>query len=176
MKSESWNSLCDSCKTKPCCTGYTSPLVFPHEYDEIKKSLSRAIEFVNPITINNTSLYELRKKNNSNECIFWKSTSCSIYENRPFDCRLFPFDIYKINGKYTWIVYSCNPNSDWSWSESFLHALESDPSFSNSIKYLNAFSDLRRLEHDNNTKAYEFQVLREVNLNKRIETMKAKDT
>ena len=171
MKSDSWNSLCDSCKKKPCCTDYTSPLVLPHEYNEIKNSLSDSIEFVNPISINNIPFYELRKKNNSNECVFWNSSSCSIYKNRPFDCKIFPFDIYKINGKYTWIIYSCNPDSDWGWSENFLKSLESDPSFLKIIKYLNEFSNVERLVQNHHDDSYEFQVLREVNLNRNMKIL-----
>ena len=40
------------------------------------------------------------------KCIFYKSGSCSVYDLRPMDCRLFPFDIIEGGlGQFIWIVY-----------------------------------------------------------------------
>ena len=45
-------------------------------------------------------------KSNANGCVFRASdNSCGIYENRPIDCRIFPLDIIKIEGKYWWALY-----------------------------------------------------------------------
>ena len=40
------------------------------------------------------------------ECYFFTSGKCKIYEDRPTDCRLFPFDIVldKASGEY-WVGY-----------------------------------------------------------------------
>lgn len=35
---------------------------------------------------------------------FFVNNKCSIYECRPIDCRLFPFDFKEIDGEY-WLVY-----------------------------------------------------------------------
>lgn len=42
------------------------------------------------------------------KCIFLKNGKCSIYQNRPIDCKLFPFDIIKQNSNYYLILYLLN--------------------------------------------------------------------
>jgi Fe-S-cluster containining protein len=40
-------------------------------------------------------------------CYFYSGGKCQIYDVRPFDCRLFPFDVYqRADGKLVWIVYN----------------------------------------------------------------------
>jgi Fe-S-cluster containining protein len=43
----------------------------------------------------------------SNEgCVFYNDGKCQVYETRPFDCRLFPFDVkQRTDGQLVWIVY-----------------------------------------------------------------------
>ena len=50
------------------------------------------------------------------KCFFYRRGSCSIYELRPLDCRLFPFDIIEEKpGQFVWIVYEdlCPVNFDY---------------------------------------------------------------
>jgi len=45
-------------------------------------------------------------RSNGNQCIFYKEHRCSIYAFRPFDCRIFPFDIFEnSDGSFYWILY-----------------------------------------------------------------------
>lgn len=46
----------------------------------------------------------LKKKKGCESCIFLKNNKCSIYEERPFNCIMFPFDIKRIKNKLFWIV------------------------------------------------------------------------
>lgn len=39
-------------------------------------------------------------------CFFYEGGRCGIYNARPFDCRIFPFDIREIEGQLNWIVYT----------------------------------------------------------------------
>lgn len=39
-------------------------------------------------------------------CYFYHAGRCAIYDVRPFDCRIFPFDIREIEGRLHWIVYT----------------------------------------------------------------------
>ena len=40
-------------------------------------------------------------------CLFYQAGRCGIYDSRPTDCRMFPFDIDRDdNGRLVWIVYS----------------------------------------------------------------------
>jgi Fe-S-cluster containining protein len=57
------------------------------------------------------NIYKL--KTNNNKCIFLKNGRCSIYENRPLDCRLYPFDIIKKDSKYYLILYQLDCTSDY---------------------------------------------------------------
>lgn len=49
--------------------------------------------------------------NFSGKCCFLKNNKCGIYELRPFECRIFPLDIEKINGKIMWIMWLWCPAS-----------------------------------------------------------------
>jgi Fe-S-cluster containining protein len=41
------------------------------------------------------------------KCYFYESGRCTIYEARPLDCRLFPFDIVELpDGSLWWIAYT----------------------------------------------------------------------
>jgi len=163
LNSSHWGGLCEKCDHKSCCNDYVTPFVTTAEYDQLSK-LGHT-DFADSVLINGINGYALKKKKNSEECIFWdKKSGCTVYEKRPFDCKVFPFDIYKIDGKYTWVVYSCNSTSDWSWSEGLLRVLERDTITMDLLKHIDAFSDLGRLESSD--KSYDFITLREVILPK----------
>jgi Fe-S-cluster containining protein len=38
-------------------------------------------------------------------CYFYRDGQCGIYAARPFDCRMFPFDIIENAGRFYWIAY-----------------------------------------------------------------------
>ncbi|MCV0393055.1 MAG: YkgJ family cysteine cluster protein [Nitrosopumilus sp.] len=161
MSSNIWANLCDKCKHKSCCNDYVTPFLSPKEFLSIQK-LGKG-NFAKKIKINNISGYELDKKEGSDQCVFWDTEKgCTVYSERPFDCKVFPFDIYKIDGKYTWIVYSCNQDTDWTWSEKILETMERDLFTDDVIKHLEAFTDLGRLEKSD--KSYEYKILRQVRL------------
>lgn len=137
-----FSSLCNSCIQKGCCTNSSEPLVFDNELKTLSAALPNKGNFLKKISIRGKDATVIKKKENSPSCIFWDEDkhNCSIYDNRPFDCRAYPFDILEINGKYHWIVYSCNPDSNWKWAENHLTSLENDPRFSEVINHLDVFS------------------------------------
>lgn len=157
--------LCQTCNHKGCCSDFASPLLFKNDLENLKQINKHTVEFVKSIQINGRKIHTLRKKEDTNNCVFWDSEckKCSIYKNRPFDCMLYPFDIHFINGKYHWIVYTCNPTSDWDWAEEHLKALESDARFRDVVENIIEFSDMTEI---NNlvgfAKDTKFVVLREV--------------
>jgi len=55
-------------------------------------------------------------KRADNCCYFYKNGRCTIYSARPFDCKIFPFDIIKYRDQFCWIVYLdlCPPEVDFS--------------------------------------------------------------
>jgi len=54
---------------------------------------------------------------------------------------LFPFDIDMIDGEFYWIVYSCNKDSDWKWTDEYLQRFERDPMLYKKIDYLEILDD-----------------------------------
>lgn len=104
-------AFCNSCVGKfDCCCNCNEvdmPILLPFEVDELSRiSRRNPDEFAKKLTNN---LYQMKRvdDDNSKGCVFFQNNCCSIYENRPIDCRLFPFDFKEIRGKY-WLIYYDN--------------------------------------------------------------------
>lgn len=87
---------------------------------------------------------------------------CDIYNERPFDCRFFPFDILKLNGKFTWIIWQIKCPLVEKSKEEFKPYLEEHeqkliPVFKD---YLEDYSKFRLEEF---LSKFQYKVLREVN-------------
>ncbi len=52
-----------------------------------------------------TAASVLAVKRGNNCCYFYKNGRCAIYAVRPFDCKIFPFDIIEHDDEFYWIVY-----------------------------------------------------------------------
>jgi Fe-S-cluster containining protein len=156
--------LCSSCKTQGCCTNSAVPLVFSADFEDLKSINKATDEFLHDRNVNGSIIKAVNKKKNSNNCIFWdeENKNCAIYEHRPFDCRAYPFDILKIDGKYHWIVYSCNPQSDWGWTELHLQMLEGDKAFGEVMEKIEIFSGNTGLVLPEESKKTPYVVLRQV--------------
>jgi Fe-S-cluster containining protein len=97
-------NLCKGCTTtKDCCTG---------------KVIDRAVLTPNDVknicsaTGLQASAFSINTKNNfanikliNNNCYFYKYNKCTIYNIRPLDCRLFPFDIRRNESGELILVY-----------------------------------------------------------------------
>jgi Fe-S-cluster containining protein len=160
----SFKRLCDSCKHQGCCTNSSVPLVFPRDLNALKSIGKSGEEYLQLVTIKDKKVFALKKKNNSNVCVFWDEDKkmCSIYENRPFDCRAYPFDICLVDGKYHWIVYSCNPDSDWRWSENYLQTLEKDMELNEVFNNIEIFANNTELILPRESEKTPYTILREV--------------
>lgn len=164
----SFTKLCDSCQHQGCCTNSSVPLVFSEDLRALSSIKKSGKEYLQEITIKNKKVLAVKKKNNSNVCVFWDENKkiCSVYENRPFDCRAYPFDIMFIEGKYHWIVYSCNPDSGWKWSEDYLQVLEKDMEINNIFKDMKTFANNTKLILPQESQKTPFTILREVKIAK----------
>lgn len=133
MKNDNFSisNLCSSCKKLSCCTDFFPPLLYPSDLIRLKKAGKYEGDYLKNIRINGAVVKTVRKKENSTTCMFWDEENrlCSIYDTRPFDCRMFPFDIVWHDNEYHWMVYSCNPDSNWNWTEQYLQKLETDVQF-----------------------------------------------
>lgn len=101
--------FCNDCvgKRKCCCNSskVDMPILLPFEVEKISKITKRNIdEFAEKKTNN---LYQMKRENDDEKkgCIFFQNNKCSIYDTRPVDCRLFPFDFKEIDGEYKVIYY-----------------------------------------------------------------------
>lgn len=105
-------AFCNSCVGKfDCCCNCNEidmPILLPNEAENIEVISRKPIDsFAKKLTNN---LYQMKRDNNddpSKGCIFFQNNGCTIYDNRPIDCRLFPFDFKEINGEY-WLIYYDN--------------------------------------------------------------------
>ena len=98
-------NLCHKCVNAKatCCSNPSvdSPMLIPNEAKEISKVTNKEIEeFAENIdfaSIHNDktlkNLYQMKRQDNSSACHFYKNCKCSIYDIRPIDCRIFPYDI-----------------------------------------------------------------------------------
>jgi Fe-S-cluster containining protein len=162
-----FSRLCSSCKSQSCCTDSAVPLVFDTDMVDLKAINKVGEEFLHDRNVNGIIIKAINKKPNSHTCIFWEGgLGCSIYKQRPFDCRAYPFDILQIDGKFYWIVYSCNPKSDWQWTEEYLQALERDKAFSEIMEKIEIFSSNTSLTLPEESKKMPYHVLRQINYKK----------
>lgn len=143
----SLKKLCDSCDHKSCCTDFASPILLPGDLDRLKH-LKNYEDFITEIVIDGRKAKTIKKKQNSPTCTFWDENTnmCTIYKNRPFDCRIFPFDLSIENNEIYWIAFSCNKNTDWSWAEPFLQKLEEDPQIEEILENVALFDDLEYIK------------------------------
>jgi len=90
-------AFCSGCSANAidtCCNSFENidnPWMTSQEHDLIMKRHS--ISFATKVAKN---FYTLNTKKGS--CIFYKG-GCSIYDIRPLDCRLYPFDVAEKKGR-----------------------------------------------------------------------------
>ena len=146
--SELWRG-CLICRDKSCCNlDIAHPLFVTQE----------EIERIEDLCPDKAGLF-----NEILPCPFLMEDGlCMIHENKPVDCRLFPFDVIKVDGKLHWIIWKidCLILQDERIFEEYLSDLERRliPGFS---PYLEAYASFRI---DELCSKYEFEVLREVRI------------
>jgi len=161
-----FKKLCGSCSQQGCCTSSASPLLFPDDLEKLRTTGKSEEEYIQHIEIKGKKFKALKKKGNSNTCIFWdeEKQNCSVYDKKPFECNAFPFSLELVDDKCYWTIYSCNPDNDWKWSEDYLQILEKEIGFKQimeNIDYFNEHPD-KTLGLTNESK---FIFIREVNKN-----------
>ncbi|MCI9063346.1 MAG: YkgJ family cysteine cluster protein [Clostridia bacterium] len=111
-------NLCSNCvgNNSTCCSDMSvdSPMLLPNEVEAISKKMKIGKdEFCNKINlskINNDyslkDLYQMKRDDKNNSCYFYKNNQCTIYDIRPIDCRIFPYDIkLEKDGNYYLVYY-----------------------------------------------------------------------
>lgn len=113
--------LCSNCigKNLNCCCNpeIDSPMLLPNEVEAISKELKISkdefCDRVNLAEINNEyslkDLYQMKRMKDNSSCYFYRNNQCTIYDIRPIDCRIFPYDIkLEKDGNYYLVYYKPN--------------------------------------------------------------------
>lgn len=94
---------CTNCTLSgECCSHFdriNPPVLNKEELIKIRNFISKN-DFYKKISDN---LFQLKVEND--KCIFYKNGKCSIYNYRPTDCKLYPFDIIKDGLNYYLVLY-----------------------------------------------------------------------
>lgn len=111
-------NLCSNCvgKSATCCCNLNvdSPMMLPSEVEVIskkkeigKEKFSNKVEFSKMYDDHTLKdLYQMRRQKNNNACYFYRNNKCTIYDIRPIDCRIFPYDIkLEKDGNYYLVYY-----------------------------------------------------------------------
>ena len=90
-------------------------MILPNEVKEISKITNKKVsDFADKVDfgkLHNDSalkaLYQMKKQNQ--KCYFYRNNKCNIYDIRPIDCRIFPYDIkLEKDGCFYLIYYITN--------------------------------------------------------------------
>lgn len=137
---------CLSCKANCCKLDVAHPLFVTQEEIEC-------------IKIFHPEKFESFNKSCPCSCLS-ENGLCDIQENKPVDCRLFPFDVIEDNGKFLWIVreIDCLILKDERKFEEYMQDFEERiiPSF---CIHLEKYAEFRA---DELAGKYGFRILREV--------------
>jgi Fe-S-cluster containining protein len=144
--SELWKG-CLICRSKSCCNlDIAYPLfVTQEEMERIKTLYPNKAKSFNRIL----------------PCPFLMGDGlCMIHEIKPVDCRLFPFDVIKVNGKFCWIIWKldCLILRDEGKFEEYIADLE-EKLIHGFSPHIEAYSSFRL---DELLGRYSYEILREV--------------
>lgn len=97
---------CSKCKEKiNCCVDFCdidNPIIHQKEKETIQQRTNCSDEIFSKI---DGECYNINTKDGV--CPFYKN-GCTIYDIRPNDCRLYPYDLKQIDGKMFLIRYKAN--------------------------------------------------------------------
>lgn len=96
-------------------------------------------------------------------CMFLENGRCSVYEKRPLECKIFPFDIEEIGKNLMWIVWEFCPASPLLNDVQSLDYFENELLVHYSLDYLYNYIDYHR-DTEPNYAGVTFKVLRKVHL------------
>jgi len=87
-----------------CCQKAEFIVLLPHEHKYLCDKVPEAKKYIITKKINGKKIYLIQQP-----CPFLKEDMCDIKENRPFDCRAYPFDYCMFKGKIIILPSKCCP-------------------------------------------------------------------
>ncbi|MCK9596012.1 YkgJ family cysteine cluster protein [Candidatus Pacearchaeota archaeon] len=99
-----------------------------------------------------------------NSCIFLDSAGkCTVYDDRPFECRIFPFDIQEIDGKFLWVIWTNCPASSKVDCAKMIDYFENTFSKKWPKEYITEYVNYHKLNQPIKYSKNTFKIIREVN-------------
>lgn len=147
---------CSNCKlSSNCCANFkklNAPVANKKEILKIKNN-TNLNNFYDTL---DKELYTLKTKDGN--CMFFINHKCTIYDIRPTDCRLFPYDIIEQNNKYYLILYklNCINIEEFSKIPNSIESLIEDI-----IPWISKFTDKRNYDKMNKI---EYIILKEIKI------------
>ena len=97
--------FCEGCPVHAnCCTGKNVdlPVLTPSDVDRIARATG-----LEPVAFSKETGTALRTmRAHGHGCFFYEDGRCSIYDSRPVDCRMYPFDIcLDETGALVWVLH-----------------------------------------------------------------------
>ncbi len=101
----SHNNCC--VRARPLGRVVESPFLLQRETEKIKEVFGIEVKNFANITADADGSKHFSLKDKDDGCIFYKNGACTVYNFRPLDCKIFPFDIIEdVSGSFFWIVYT----------------------------------------------------------------------
>ena len=103
--------ICSSICGSKCCRS-TPPALTSIDFERITK-ITEKENWYTKLNEEKKNIFVISKNEKSDDCFFLSTDGlCSIYENRPLDCKLFPFflkikKIDDLNYNLKWLVWYC---------------------------------------------------------------------
>ena len=95
-------------------------------------------------------------------CAFLTDDKCVNYSNRPFECRIFPFDIQEISDNLMWVLWNVCPAKEFLNYEEVMSYFEKSLNSKQSIDYVKSYVEYHKLNQPAKYDNIDFDVLRKV--------------
>jgi len=96
-------------------------------------------------------------------CIFLDSSSiCSVYKDRPFECRIFPFDIQEVGGRFFWVIWYTCPATPRLDNKKMLDSFEKEFTKNWTNDYIKEYVKYHKLNQPKKYSKDKFKIIREV--------------
>lgn len=142
MKEFNWLDFCTSCKSW-CCHN-ENPFASKNE-------------------LNLLEVTKISTKRDSSCTFLNKSCECNVYMNRPFECRIFPFDIQEINGNLFWVVWNICPATAKLNFEKMLDLFEREFTKIWTYDYIRKYVTYHKSNQPEKYSINKFKIIRELN-------------
>jgi len=118
--------------------------------------------FASDIELKKLNVKKINQKEDGS-CIFQnKSGNCTVYEERPFECRIFPLDIMEINNKLYWVIWDICSATEGINYNNILENIETNFPKKWSLKYIQDYTEYHKLNQPIKYSKATFKIIKEL--------------